>query len=155
MKTILSIVSSLAILMSAMLPAKADLLNNGNFNTGTLPNWWAYTPDTANQSITVLPADAFSYDNTPYAHTIDHGGSSAAVLGQEVDLSGGSQYSVSLAYRANNWGGGGGERALRLSIALLWRGVLRDWWGRYRPRKRGEPMPARTQEPINEETPTS
>jgi hypothetical protein len=107
MKTILSTISSAAVLMLAILPASAQSLNNGNFNTGTLPNWWGYTPDAVNQSITVLPADAFSYDNTPYAHTMDHGGPSAAVLGQEVDLSGGSQYNVSLVYRANNWGGGG------------------------------------------------
>ena len=107
MKTTLSIICSAAVLVLATMPAGAQSLNNGNFNTGTLPGWWAYTPDAVNQSITVLPADAFSYDSTPYAHTMDHGGSSAAVLGQEVDLSGGSQYNVSLVYRANNWGGGG------------------------------------------------
>ena len=109
MKTKLSIISSLAVSVLAMLPASAQLLNNGNFNTGTLPNWWGYTPDAVNQSITVLPAGAFSYDNTPYAHIRDYTSpaASAAVLGQEVDLSAGSQYNVSLMYRANNWGGGG------------------------------------------------
>jgi hypothetical protein len=109
MKTILSIMSSAAVLMLAISPANADLLNNGNFNTGTLPSWWGYTPDAGNQSIAVLPADAFSYDNTPYAHIRDFTSpaASAAVLGQEVDLSAGSQYNVSLMYRANQWGGGG------------------------------------------------
>ena len=107
MKTILSIIPSAVFLVLAILPASANLLNNGDFNTGSLPNWWTYTPDSVNQTITVLPADAFSYDNTPYAHTMDHGGSTAAVLGQSMDLSAGSQYNVSLVYRANNWGGGG------------------------------------------------
>jgi len=107
MKTILSILCGASVLVLAILPASAQLLNNGDFNTGTLPNWWAYVPDAVNQSITVLPADAFSYDNTPYAHTMDHGGASSAVLGQEVSLSGGSQYNISLVFRANNWGGGG------------------------------------------------
>jgi hypothetical protein len=109
MKTILSIISTAALLMLAILPASAQSLNNGNFNTGTLPNWWGYTPDAVNQSVTVLPADAFSYDTTPSAHIRDYTSptASAAVLGQEVDLAGGSQYNISLVYRANNWGGGG------------------------------------------------
>ena len=109
MKTILSTLCGASVLVLAILPANAQLLNNGDFNTGTLPNWWGYTPDAVNQSITVLPADAFSYDNTPYAYTTDHsdGTFAAAVLGQEADLSAGSQYNISLVYRANNWGGGG------------------------------------------------
>jgi hypothetical protein len=107
MKTILSLICSAAVLGLAILPANANLLNNGDFNTGTLPAWWTYTPDSVNQTITVLPADAFSYDNTPYAHTSDHGGSPAAVLGQSMDLSAGSQYNISMVYRANNWGGAG------------------------------------------------
>ena len=107
MKTILSTLCGALVLVLAALPANANLLNNGDFNTGTLPNWWAYTPTAGSQTISVLPADAFSYDNTPYAHTMDHGGASSAVLGQEVSLSGGSQYNISLVYRANNWGGGG------------------------------------------------
>ena len=107
MKAILSTLCGAAVLMWAGSPANANLLVNGDFNTGVLSPWWAYTPSAGSQTITVLPADAFSYDNTPYAHTMDHGGSPAAVLGQEVSLSAGSQYNISLVYRANNWGGGG------------------------------------------------
>ena len=108
MKIILSIGSILSVLALVVLPAKANLLNNGNFNSGDLTSWWIYVPEApTNQNITVLPADGFSYDSTPYAYSWNHGASASGVLGQSVDLSAGSQYNVSLEYRANNWGGGG------------------------------------------------
>lgn len=108
MKTIPSIISILSVLGLAVLPANADLLSNGNFNTGDATGWWLYVPEQpTNQNISVLAADAFSYDNTPYAHQWNHGASQTGVLGQDVNLSAGSQYNISLVYRANNWGGGG------------------------------------------------
>jgi hypothetical protein len=108
MKRILSITTALAVLGLAVLPAKANLLSNGDFNTGDLTSWWVYGPESpASQNISVLAADAYSFDSTPYAYSWNHGATASGVLGQSLDLTAGSQYSVSLEYRANNWGGGG------------------------------------------------
>jgi len=109
MKRILSISAALAVLGLAALPAPgANLLSNGDFNTGDLTSWWIYVPEaTSNQNISALPADGFSYDSSPYSYSWNHGASATGILGQDVDMAAGTQYSVSLEYRANNWGGGG------------------------------------------------
>jgi hypothetical protein len=108
MKTILSITSAVAVLAMAALPVKAaNLLNNGDFNTGDLTSWWTYTPDALNQSITVLPGtDPLNYDSTPFAYEMNHGAGDT-ILGQDASITGGSLYDVSLRYRANEWGGAG------------------------------------------------
>jgi hypothetical protein len=43
--------------------ARADLLTNGNFNTGDLTGWWTWLPVPANQSFTVEPIGSF--DGSP------------------------------------------------------------------------------------------
>ena len=107
MKTILSIISSVAILVLAILPASAQLLNNGNFNTGDTTGWWTYVPDTANSSLTVANLPGITYDSTPYLYMMARSPSSDAILGQDPAVAAGSQYQVSLNYRGNNWGGAG------------------------------------------------
>jgi len=108
MKTLAASVVVLSVLGLVTLPSSANAQVNGDFNTGDTTPWWTYTPTTG-QAITVLPADAFSYDSTPYAHIQDYSDDSlgSVVLGQEIGLSAGTQYEVNLAYRANNWGGSG------------------------------------------------
>ncbi len=109
MKNILSTISSVAILMSAALTAhaQANLLNNGNFNTGNTAPWWSYVPDIVNSSATVANDPGLTLDSTPYLQMTARNPSADAVLGQEAVITGGSQFDVSLMYRANNWGGAG------------------------------------------------
>jgi hypothetical protein len=130
MKKIPTIATALGVLAMMTLSAKAaDILSNGNFNSGDLTGWWTYMPESpTTQNITVQPADGFSFDSTPYAYSWNHGASADGILGQSVDLSAGSQYSVSLEYRANNWGGGG------VSIWYYdssWTQIGYEWAGAY------------------------
>jgi hypothetical protein len=106
MKKTLSIATVLAALALSAVPAQAQLVN-GNFNTGDLTGWWTYTPDAVNSSVSVLPGDAYSYDASPYAHQVNFGASANPQLGQDMNLTAGTQFLVSLAFRANNWGGAG------------------------------------------------
>jgi hypothetical protein len=107
MKTLPSIASALMACALTVLPAKADLLVNPDFNTGDLSGWWTYAPDTVNSSITVLPSDTFSFDSTPYLHIMTHDASSNPNMGQAASVGAGLPYQISLQFRANNWGGAG------------------------------------------------
>lgn len=106
MKQHLLLASVLSASALTVLSAKADLAN-GSFNTGDLTGWWTYAPDTANQGLVVTNDASFAYDGTPYVHEWTYNASTDPLLGQDVGVPGGSQYSVSLIYRANNWGGAG------------------------------------------------
>ena len=107
MKPILSLISSVSFMFLATLPAKADMLNNGNFNTGDYSSWWSYVPDTANSSLTVTNDPGISLDGTPYLYIMGRNPSSAPVLGQDSAAPAGTQYQVSLEFRGNNWGAAG------------------------------------------------
>jgi len=107
MKTTLILGSVLSAALLVVQPVKADL-NNGNFNTGDLNSWWSWTGDPVNSGFAVTNDPGFSMDGTPYLHIWNYGASGGdPAVGQSVDMGGGSQYNVSLSYRANNWGGGG------------------------------------------------
>jgi hypothetical protein len=106
MKTLSAIASLVAALALTPQPATANLLVNGDFNTGDLTGWWTYLAD-ANSSITAQPTSSFAYDSTPYAYQMVRDTSPDPLLGQDVTLTAGVQYQVSLNYRANNWGGAG------------------------------------------------
>ena len=107
MKTTLILGSVLSAALLAVLPAKADL-NNGNFNMGDLTGWWSWTGDPVNSGFSVTNDLSFSLDGSSYLHVWNYGASGGdPAVGQSVDMAGGSQYNVSLSYRANNWGGGG------------------------------------------------
>jgi len=107
MKNILSIISSVAILVLTILPASAQLLNNGNFNTGDTTGWWTYVPDAVNSSLTVANNAGLTFDGSSYLYIMARNPSSDPILGQDPAVAAGSQYQVSLNYRGNNWGGAG------------------------------------------------
>jgi hypothetical protein len=107
MKTLCSIASVLAALTLAALPAKADLMVNGNFNTGDLSSWWTYAPDTVNSSISISTAMGYSFDNTPYLYLMSRDPSTSPNMGQDVSFTAGAPFQISLQYRAAQWGGSG------------------------------------------------
>ena len=93
--------------LALVLPAKANLLNNGDFNTGDTTAWWSWVPDGANSSLTVANDPGLTFDGSPYLYMMARNPSSDAILGQDPAVAAGSQYQVSLEYRGNNWGGAG------------------------------------------------
>jgi hypothetical protein len=108
LRTMIAAGFAAAVLMQGNAFAQGTLLLNGNFNTGDLTSWWSWTADAPNSGFPIATDTGFSYDSSPYLHLWNHGATGGdPAVGQSVDMAGGSQYSVSLAYRANNWGGGG------------------------------------------------
>ena len=109
MKNIRLILCGLAVVLLAALPAKANLLSNGNFNTGDTTGWWTWVPDPTNSSITVANNAGISYDGSPYLYIYARSPSGTPIIGQDPTVAAGSQYQVSLMYRGGNWGGAGVE----------------------------------------------
>jgi hypothetical protein len=108
MKIVSSIASVAAALALSALPLQAaDVLVNGNFNSGDLTGWWTYIPDTANSSVSVLPGDAFSLNGSPYAYQMAHNATANPQFGQYFGVAANTAYTVGLSFRANNWGGAG------------------------------------------------
>jgi hypothetical protein len=105
MKTVTSIASVLAAFALSAVSVKAQLVN-GDFNTGDLSGWWTYVPDAPTSSITVTNDVGFAFDSSPYLYMMARN-PSAFDMGQSVSAAAGTQYEISLAYRANNWGGAG------------------------------------------------
>jgi hypothetical protein len=108
LQTILAAASAAVALLQTNALAQGTLLSNGNFNIGDLTGWWSWTGDPANSGFPVVNNVSFSYDGSPYLHLWNHGATGGdPAVGQNVNVIGGLQYDVSLAFRANNWGGGG------------------------------------------------
>ncbi len=86
--------------------AQANLISNGDFNTGDLTGWWSYSPDAETQSITVQAEVA--YDATPNAMLVSATdgdwqelGTSAFACQSQTD------YSLNLVYNQTGWVGAG------------------------------------------------
>ncbi len=104
MKTILSIGSIVSILTLAVLPAKANLLNNGNFNTGDFTGWWTYSAD-ATQSNYI--DTVYMLDATPNAVLASGSSTWREVIGQDPAIGANLLYNLSFDYSATNtpsWG---------------------------------------------------
>jgi hypothetical protein len=108
LKTIIAAGFAAVALIQGNALAQGTLLSNGNFNTGDLTSWWSWTADAANSGFPIATDTSFSSDGSPYLHLWNHGATGGdPAVGQSVDMAGGLQYSVSLTYRGNNWGGSG------------------------------------------------
>lgn len=77
--------------------AQANLLTNGNFNTGDFTGWWTWVDNGANQYVDVQ--STYNYDGTSNAVVSSWNQSwPEAAIGQTFDLAGGTNYSVSFVY---------------------------------------------------------
>jgi hypothetical protein len=85
--------------------AQANLLTNGDFNTGDLTGWWTWVPDTATQSITVQ--SAVTYDSTPNALLASATDGSWQEMGQSFVCTAGTTYTLDFVYNSTGWVGAG------------------------------------------------
>jgi len=102
---------TLRILTLAMLTAgailqchAANLLNNGDFNTGDLPDWWTYGAD-ASQTTSV--GSVYNYDGSPNAAMTSASETWRGAMGQNPVALPNTTYHVSFDYSATetpSWG---------------------------------------------------
>lgn len=86
--------------------AQANMVYNGDFNTGDLDGWWAWAPDPDNQSVTVQ--SAVNYDGTSNAMMVSASDGSWQELGTNAfACSADTTYSLSLVYNEVDWVGAG------------------------------------------------
>jgi hypothetical protein len=85
--------------------AQANLLTNGDFNTGDLTGWWTWVPDSATQSITVQ--SAVTYDSTPNVLMASATDGNWQELGQSFVCTPGTTYKLDFVYNSTGWLGAG------------------------------------------------
>jgi hypothetical protein len=69
-------------LASMAMTARANMLTNGNFNTGDLTGWWTWTPNPAQQSVIVEPVGSFDGSPDGVLHNADTTSAGNANMGQ-------------------------------------------------------------------------
>lgn len=86
--------------------AQANMVYNGDFNTGDLDGWWAWAPDPDNQSVT--PQSVVNYDGTTNAMMVSASDGAWQELGTNAfACSETTTYTVSLVYNEVDWVGAG------------------------------------------------
>ncbi|HTY89365.1 MAG TPA: carbohydrate binding domain-containing protein [Candidatus Acidoferrum sp.] len=96
MKTIRSIVTTVSLLALTLLPARANLLGNGDFNTGDFTGWWTWAAD-GTQSTAI--STTAPYDATAYALMTSGSSTWRDALGQAgVVIGPNTQYALSFVY---------------------------------------------------------
>jgi len=83
----------------------ANLVTNGDFNTGDLSGWWTWVPDTATQSIAI--ETDYTYDGTPNVKMWSATDGSWQEMGQSFACEAEKEYVLSLVYNATEWAGAG------------------------------------------------
>lgn len=89
---------------------QAELLVNGDFNTGDFSGWWTWAKDPDNQTAEIEPGTGYSYDGTPNAKLWSASSEWQMTLWQEFDIAENTPYSLTLAYSARwtpTWGSAG------------------------------------------------
>jgi hypothetical protein len=90
--------------LALVLPAKANLLSNGDFNSGTLSGWWSGGTDV---SQTVIIDNVYTFDSTANAAMASASSTWRGWLGQNPVLAPNTTYTVSFDYSATGtptWG---------------------------------------------------
>ena len=88
--------------------AQANLLTNGNFNTGDFTGWWTWVDEPANTSAEVQ--STYNYDGTYNAKLSSWNTAwptnGPVAVGQTFDFTGGADYSLSFVYSTQwtDWG---------------------------------------------------
>jgi hypothetical protein len=92
-------------LLALVVGAQANLLTNGDFNTGDFTGWWTWSPDPLTQSITI--ETAYTYDSTPNAKLTSATDGAWQKLGQSFACAANTTYNISFVYDAPTWSQGG------------------------------------------------
>ena len=89
--------------------AQAELVSNGDFNTGDTSGWWTYIPDTdldpGNQGLSVQ--DVVNYDGTDNLEFWAGTDESWMEVGQDFAVDAETTYTLSLVYNKVSWAGMG------------------------------------------------
>jgi len=85
--------------------AQANLMTNGDFDTGDLTGWWTWVPDSETQSITVQSVVA--YDSSPNVLLSSATDGSWQELGQSIVCTAETLYTLDLVYNSTGWVGAG------------------------------------------------
>jgi hypothetical protein len=97
MKTILSIGSIVSILALAVLPAEANLLNNGNFNTGDFTGWWTWSADSTQSNYIDT---VYTLDGSPNAALVSGSSTWREVIANDSAIGANLTYNLSFDYSA-------------------------------------------------------
>ncbi len=95
-----AIVGMLFVGMMSLSCLQAELLVNGDFNSGDFSGWWTWAADEDHQSGVIEPESGYSYDGTPNAKLWSASSEWAETLGQEFAIAGDTAYSLELVYSA-------------------------------------------------------
>lgn len=97
-----------AVLMLAItVPVQANIVYNGDFNTGDLDGWWSWSPEDPDQSITIEDSE-YGYDGTPYVVLWSASDGAWQELGTNAfGCAESTTYTLSFVYKADAWAGGG------------------------------------------------
>jgi hypothetical protein len=98
-------VIGMVVLLALVVPAQANMLTNGDFNTGDFTGWWTYVPDPATQSITIDTVS--TYDSTPNAKMASATDGAWQEMGQAFVCTANTTYTLDFVYNATSWAGGG------------------------------------------------
>lgn len=86
---------------------QANMLTNGDFNSGDLSGWWTWADDADNQNAQIEPAGGYNYDGTANARLWSASSVWEMNLGQDVTIGENAPYSLSFVYSArwtDSWG---------------------------------------------------
>lgn len=87
----------------------ANILTNGDFNTGDFSSWWTWVPPDTDRNVQIEPGSGYSFDGTDNARiwSAADWGAGPGAIGQTVDMIEGTSYSFSFDYSARwteSWG---------------------------------------------------
>ncbi len=85
-------------LLAAGAAAQANIITNGNFNTGDFTGWWTYCAEPANQSVTIAGGSGYNYDGTSSAKLTSATSTWSAQLGQDFSIGSNVTYNLSFVY---------------------------------------------------------